>query len=187
MDAAGLVVPARRVQGKGEDTVVKLRPVVPAELPAPLRESPAFVVEVDAMPGKFVCSGSLKGIPKRCDVVSAVRGERPLRRLFSREQRDFYAAHAPDGLELDALSVLGPIFVLKLKGIPEGYARKLVCELWFFPDGTRVLELSTKCAPGEAFDVGAQTRAFLAERGIAPAAVQQTKTRKALRFFAKAA
>jgi hypothetical protein len=186
LDRAGMVVRARRVQGKGDDTVVKLRPVVPAELPMSLRESPGFVVEVDAMPGKFVCSGTLKAVPKRCDVATAVRGERPLRRLFSKEQREFYRAHAPEGLELDALSVLGPVFVLKLKGIPEGYERKLVCELWFFPDGTRVLELSTKCPPSEAFDVAAQTRAYLAERGITRSGVQQTKTRKALRFFAKA-
>ena len=57
---AGVVVRARRVQGKGDDTVVKLRPVVPKELPAELRRSPNFGVEVDAMPGGFVCSGSMK-------------------------------------------------------------------------------------------------------------------------------
>src|SRR4030095_8382996 len=54
---AGVVVRARRVQQKGDDTVVKLRPVVPDELPAELRRSPNFGVEVDAMPGGFVCSG----------------------------------------------------------------------------------------------------------------------------------
>ena len=32
LDGAGVVVRARRVQGKGDDTVVKLRPVVPDEL-----------------------------------------------------------------------------------------------------------------------------------------------------------
>ena len=31
---------ARRVAQKGDDSVVKLRPVVPAELPPELRESP---------------------------------------------------------------------------------------------------------------------------------------------------
>ena len=38
----------------------------------------------------------------------------PLRKLFSKEQRAFFAEHAPDGVELDDLAVLGPIFVLKL-------------------------------------------------------------------------
>ena len=50
LDKAGVVVRARRIQGKGDDSVVKLRPVVPGELPAALRESPTFRVEVDALP-----------------------------------------------------------------------------------------------------------------------------------------
>jgi hypothetical protein len=56
----GVVVRARRVQKKGDDSVVKLRPIVPDELPRDLRRSPAFVVEVDAMPGGFTCSGTMK-------------------------------------------------------------------------------------------------------------------------------
>src|SRR5206468_10778329 len=46
----GVVVRARRVQKKGDDSVVKLRPIVPSELPARLRRAPEFGVEVDAMP-----------------------------------------------------------------------------------------------------------------------------------------
>ena len=61
LNDAGVVVRARRVQGKGDDTVVKLRPVIPHELDLKLRAEPGFGVEVDAMPGGFVCSGSLKG------------------------------------------------------------------------------------------------------------------------------
>src|SRR6185436_11044545 len=51
LSRSGVVVRARRVQGKGDDSVVKLRPVVPAELPGHLRASSAFNVELDAMPG----------------------------------------------------------------------------------------------------------------------------------------
>ena len=61
LDRAGVVVRARRTQGKPDDSVVKLRPVVPAELPAEVREHKSFGVEVDALPGGFVCSGSFKG------------------------------------------------------------------------------------------------------------------------------
>ena len=57
---SGLVVRARRVQKRGDDSVVKLRPVVPSELPDGVRHAEAFNVEVDAMPGGFVCSGSMK-------------------------------------------------------------------------------------------------------------------------------
>ena len=97
-------------------------------------------------------------------------GSAPLRKLFSKEQRAFFAEHAPEGIKFEDLSLLGPIFVLKLKATPAGYARKMVVELWLYPDGTRILELSTKCAPDEAFQVAAESRAFLAERGIDSAA-----------------
>jgi len=45
--------------------------------------------------------------------------------------------------------------------------------------------LSTKCAPWEAFDVAAETRAFLGERGVDLSGEQQTKTRTALEFFSR--
>ena len=63
LNASGVVVRARRVQKKGDDSVVKLRPVVPSKLPGRVRKVPGFGVEVDAMPGGFVCSGSMKGAP----------------------------------------------------------------------------------------------------------------------------
>ena len=184
LNASGLVVRARRVQGKGDDTVVKLRPVVPSELPEELRALPSFNVEVDAMPGGFVCSGSMKGALDKPRVRETVSGDRPLRKLFSKEQRGFYAEHAPAGIELDDLSILGPIFVLKVKYAPPELGRKVVAELWLYPDDSRLLELSTKCAPGEAFQVSAETRAFLTERGVDMSGEQETKTRKALEFFA---
>jgi hypothetical protein len=185
LESAGVVVRARRVAQKGDDSVVKLRPVVVSELPPELRESPECVVEVDAMPGGHVCSASLKGTP-RASVRECAQGEIPLRKLFSKTQRAFFAEHAPEGVGFEDLSLLGPIFVLKLKGVPEGFARKMVVELWLYPDGTRILELSTKCAPSEAFQVAAESRAFLAERDIEIASgAQTTKTRKALEFFSK--
>jgi hypothetical protein len=61
----------------------------------------------------------------------------------------------------------------------------MVVELWLYPDGTRIRELSTKCATSETFQVAAESRAFLAERGIEIGGAQTTKTRKALEFFSK--
>ena len=148
LNQVGVVVRARRVQGRGDDSVVKLRPVVPEELPADLRKSPTLVVEVDAMPGGWVCSASLKGKLGTTDVREVATGKRSIRKLFSKEQRSFFAAHAPEGLELGDLSILGPIFVLKLNLTPKEFGRKLVAEMWLYPDGARILELSTKCAPG---------------------------------------
>jgi hypothetical protein len=182
LDAQGVVVRARRIQGKGNDSIVKLRPVVPNELPEELRLSAGFRVEVDALPGGFVCSGTMKGTPK--DVLGSVHGDRPLRKLFSKEQRAFYREHA-EGIELDDLAILGPIFVLKLRFTPEKLARRLVAEMWLYPDGSRVLELSTRAGTGEAFQAAAEVRAFLGERGVDVSGEQATKTRKALQYFAK--
>jgi hypothetical protein len=182
---SGVVVRARRVQRKADDTVVKLRPVVPDKLPEELRRSPSFGVEVDAMPGGFVCSGSMKRELTKIDIKDVVAGKRPLRKLFSKEQRALYAAHAPEGLELDDLSTLGPIFVLKVKWTPEGFDRKLVAELWLYPDNSIIIELSTKCAPSEAFQVAAETRAFLTQRDVDLTGEQETKTKKALEYFSE--
>jgi hypothetical protein len=185
LQKAGVAVRARRVQRKGEDSTVKLRPVAPSDLPEDLRRSAAFNVEVDAMPGGFVCSGSLKGEVRPGGVAEAMHGNRPIRKLFSKEQRAFYAEHAPDGIGLDDLALLGPIFVLKIKWSPEGYDRKLVAEMWLYPDNTHILELSTRCSTSEAFQVAAEARAFLAGRGVELAGEQQTKTRTALEFFSR--
>jgi len=185
LNRQGIVVRARRVQGRGDDSVVKLRPVVPDELPDRLRRSPNMVVEVDAMPGGWVCSGSFKGALGTSDVTQVTAGERPIRKLFSKEQRAFYAAHAPEGLALDDLTLLGPIFVLKLNLRPRGFDRKLVAEMWLYPDGSRILELSTKCAPADMVKVAVDSRLFLHENGVDISGEQHTKTRTALEYFSQ--
>jgi hypothetical protein len=69
---------------------------------------------------------------------------------------------APAGIELDELAVLGPMLVLRLSYVPKAMTRKLVAEMWLHPDASRILELSTKCSPGEMFQVAAEGRASLA-------------------------
>jgi hypothetical protein len=186
LNQKGVVVRARRVQGRGDDTVVKLRPIVPDELPPSVRKAKTMVVEVDAMPGGYVCSASFKGSLGPGDAVKRVAaGDRAIRKLFSKQQRAFYEAHAPEGLGLDDLTVLGPINVLKLKFTPEGLRRRMVAELWLYPDGERILELSTKCLPEDGFQVALKGRAYLSERGVDLYGEQQTKTRTALEYFSR--
>ena len=184
LDKAGVVIRARRVQGVGDDSTVKLRPVVPDDLSPALRKNPSFGVEVDVIPGGFVCSGSM-GTSGPLEVREVLLGNKPIKKVFSKEQRTFFAEHAPEGLDINDLSVLGPITVFKLKWKPRDFGRKIVAELWNYPDGSRILELSTKCAPSEAFQVAAEVRAFLANKGIDTTGEQTTKTRTALEFFAK--
>jgi hypothetical protein len=158
--------------------------VAPAELPAHLRDSPRLTVEVDAMPGGYVCSATLKARHDEPCVRDGIHGERPLRKLFTKEQRAFYAEHAPPGIEIDDLTVMGPIFVLKLRFTPSKLAQEMVAELWLYPDGARILELSRKCSPEAAFEAAVETREFLSDAGVDLSGLQQTKTRTALEFFA---
>jgi len=187
LNRQGVIVRARRVQGREDDSVVKLRPVVPDELPAQLRAAPEMVVELDAMPGGYVCSASMKARLKGAGgVKKRLRGKRATSKLFTKPQRRFYEQHAPADLALDDLEVLGPIFVLKLNSTPAGFGRKLCTEMWLYPDGSRILELSTKCAPSEMFQVAAEARGFLGGSGIDLSGRQQTKTKTALQQFSKA-
>jgi len=41
----------------------------------------------------------------------------------------------PEGIGLDGLSLLGPITLLKFKFSVAEYARSVVAEMWFYPDG----------------------------------------------------
>ena len=168
LNAAGVVVRARRVQGKGADSVVKLRPVVPDELPESLRKSPNLVVEVDAMPGGYVCSAALErqdGRPRReasrCwrspdsqalleGAASVLRGQRRGRCRAGRARRA--------GADLRSQAELQPAEL----------DRRIVAELWLYPDGSRILELSTKCTAADAFQVAAESRAFLDREGHRP-------------------
>ena len=112
-------------------------------------------------------------------------GQRPIRKLFSKEQRAFYADHAPEGLELDDLSILGPIFVLKLKFTPKGSTAGWSPRCGSTPTARGSSSSRPSACPTEAFQVAAETRAFLAERGVDLGGEQETKTRKALEFFAE--
>jgi hypothetical protein len=182
LNSGGLVLRARRIQGRRGDSVVKMRPVVPRELPESLRGDPRFTVELDAMPGAFVCSGTLKRKAGNAEVQEVISGA-GIEKLFSAGQRSLAEAHSRPGV-FDDLIVLGPILVVKAGFAPEGLDRRMVAELWLYPDGSRLLELSTKCEPREAFHAAAEARAFLGGRGIDLSGEQETKTRKALALFA---
>jgi hypothetical protein len=183
LDKAGVVVRARRIQARVGDSVIKLRPLDPDDVSKSVRRLDGFGVEVDAIPGGFVCSGRLKCEADSGAIRQVLLGERALRKIYTKEQRALYEDHAPEGIELDDLAALGPIFVLKLKWQPRSFARKMVAEMWLYPNGDRIFELSTKCLPSEAFQVAAEARVYLSNNGIDLAGEQQTKTRAALEFF----
>jgi hypothetical protein len=183
LNRAGVVLRARRIQGGRADTVVKLRPVEPDTIDPDLRRSAAMKVEVDVMPGGFVCSASFKGVCTGREVQDVADGSLALSKILSKEQRAFFRQHAPAGVTLDQLVVLGPTFLLKAKHQPKNFDRPITVEMWFYPDGTRILEVSTKCLPEEFFQVGTEFKAYLGDQGIALGAKQEPKTKTAIDFF----
>ena len=62
---------------------------------------------------------------------------------------------------------------------PHGWS----AELWLYPDGSRILELSTKCVPAEAIKRAVEARAYLGSRASTWTGEQQAKTPPALEFF----
>jgi hypothetical protein len=157
--------------------VIKLRPAVADQLPPEVRHSPNLVVEVDVMPGGYVCSASLKARPAFSPVWSVVHDREPLPKLCTKGTRALFAAYAAAGLELDRPTTFGPILVLKLKFTRADYTRgRVVAELWLYPDGSRILDLSRKCAPTDAISAGLDLRKVSEGRGIDLDSEQQTKT-----------
>jgi hypothetical protein len=185
LEKAGVVVRARRVAQKGDDSVIKLRPVVVSELPPELRESPECVVEVDAVPGGHVCSASLKGIP-RTSVQDVVQGDAPLRKLFSKSQRAVLRR-----ARARRRRVRGPLAPrADLRPQDQGRAGGLRAQ-----DGRRAVALPRRGADPRALDEVRAGGGVPGRRRVARVLGrarhrdrrrrQTTKTRKALQFFSK--
>jgi hypothetical protein len=56
----GVIVRFRDRTRRRDDAVVKLRPVAPGRVPGWLRDADRFRMEIDALPGRAVCSAALK-------------------------------------------------------------------------------------------------------------------------------
>ena len=156
----GVVARARRTQAKPDDSVIKIRPVIPNELSKELRGPKTSVSRwtryQEALSARLPTRESLR--PAR--LRSQSEADAPLSKLFSKQQRAFFRSRTrPTALSWTTFSILGPINVMKLKFAPEGFARKLRGKAGAIPAGPH-FELSTKCQPGEAFHVAAETRAF---------------------------
>lgn len=184
LDRHGVVVRVRSDKHKADDSVIKLRPVSPSDIPADLRHAKEFVVEVDGMPGFFVCSGALKAQLDLHDVERTMATHRPLNALFTEPQLRLLTSRLPPRVGLDDLGIVGPVDARRQKLVLPGFDRPLLAEQWTYPDGSQILELSTRCAPDATLQVGAQLAGVLQAYGIDLTGPQQTKTRATLDFFA---
>ena len=179
----GVVLRARVTRDAADDSTVKLRPVVPADIDRRWRETDGFEIELDMVGDTPVCSAKLEAKQRRDEIDNVAAGDRALRTLFSEDQERLIGDYAPIGISWHELSVLGPVDVRKWELEPAGFPHEVTVEEWVLPDESDLVELSIKVPPDEAVDAGMAFRALLADRGLDPSGDQQAKTRTVLQFF----
>lgn len=179
---AGLVLRARKIDGDDDDSTVKLRPVEPLGLGDWMRVD-GFEVEMDRVGTKEIVSAKLNTVQRRGEIDDVVAGERALRKLFTQEQEELIAAFGPAEVGWDDLTVMGPIQVQKWKTESKLLDEDVVVERWRLPDGSDLIEMSTKAAPEQASETAEAFLAMLVGLGLEVDGDQQTKTKGALSFF----
>ena len=179
---------ARVRGGQRPDSVVKLRPLEPDRVPAALRLRDDFTVEVDVTPDSFICSGALKRRLGRHAVERAVQGRLKLRTLFSEEQLALIGSRLPDGVTVDDLEALGPVEVRRTRPRRAGSGPGSGLELqeWMYPDGSRLLEVSTRCTSKKMLQTAVRAKEFLDRHHIAQSGPSPTKADITLDYFARA-
>jgi hypothetical protein len=70
----------------------------------------------------------------------------------------------------DDLVPLGPVLVVLLKFVPEGYPNRTTIEQWHYPGQVPLVELSTKATPETVLQVAADGVRYGAGSGSAPPA-----------------
>jgi hypothetical protein len=182
---AGIVLRARLVHDGADDSTVKLRPVDPKSLSERWKSDPKLELEVDAVGDEYVTSAKLGADQDRGEIDDVVQGRRNLRTLFSGDQEQFLADHAPGGapVDWDQLRLLGPVQVHKWEVEPKELGYEVTVEEWVLPDRSDLVELSIKVDPHEAVEANERFVEFLRARGLDTEGEQQTKTRTALEYF----
>lgn len=180
---AGIVLRARKLRGEDDDTTVKLRPVDPALIPIDWMTTEGFEIELDKVGDSQVISAKLGASQEEGEIDAVVKGQRPLRKLFSSDQERLLEAFGPREVGWDDLVIMGPIDVRKWKVEFDGFAHEVTAERWILPDRSDLIELSIKVEPGEAGPAADAFTAFLEGRGLDVGGDQHTKARGALLFF----
>jgi len=185
LNKAGVVLRARAIEDDDHDSVVKIRPVDPDKVDDKWREVRRFKLEADSVGNKVVMSASLKAKQKKSAIEKVVDGKDDISHLFSETQKAFLAEFYDGPVELDDLSILGPVRTLRADISRPAMAYELTAEYWTLPDDSHLLELSIKCPPEEAVVAREVFEAFLAGHGLDPNGAQATKTTLALTSLAE--
>jgi hypothetical protein len=183
---AGVALRARLVKGDDDDSTVKFRPVDATNIAKELKQLKGFKLEADCVGHRVVCSASLTVLQKRDEIDEVAKGKRPIEKLFSKDQERFLDALYKGTVDFGTLRVLGPIRVLRWKLMQKGFPHELTLEEWRLPDGEDLVEVSIKTPPEEAPQARKDFTKHLRALGLDPKGAQETKTRSALKYFAKA-
>ena len=183
---AGVALRARLVKGADDDSTVKFRPMEAASITEEWKQLRGFKLEADCVGHRVVCSASLTVPQKRDEIDEVAKGKRPIEKLFSKDQERFLNEFYKGRIDFGTLRVLGPIRVLRWKLMQKGFPHELTLEEWRLPDGEDLVEVSIKTPPEEAPQARKDFANHLRELGLDPKGASETKTRSALKYFAKA-
>jgi len=185
LNKAGVVLRARAIEDDDHDSVVKIRPVDPDKVDDKWQDTGGFKLEADAVGDKVVMSASLKAKQKKSAIEKVDNGKQDISELFSKKQKEFLSEFYDSPVNLDDLTILGPVRALRADVDRPGMAYELTAEYWTLPDDSHLLELSIKCPPEEAVVAREVFEAFLAGHGLDPNGAQATKTKLALTSLAE--
>ncbi|HSK96934.1 MAG TPA: hypothetical protein VK891_09990 [Euzebyales bacterium] len=182
---SGIMLQARRTQRADDATVVRLRRAIPTTLSRAVRGSKNLTLELDVTLGAYTVSAALAGRRPAGAVRAAVSGARRLERLFTREQRAFFAEHAPAGVDWNGLVPLGPVVVVLLQPLRCGSARPSSVEQWYHPCEIPRVEVSTTVTPRNAHRVFTDELRFLRRHGVVAPAAQEWSTHRMVHLLAR--
>ena len=182
----GVVLRSRLVKGDEDDTTVKIRPVIPSRVAPSWSRVSGFKIEADRTGRRVVKSASLTEQRRRSEIDAVAEGKRPVGELFSERQRGLIVDVSKCHVDFNELKPLGPIRVLCWETAHKGFPYKMTIEEWRLPDGEDLVEVSIKVKPDRESEAKKMFDQHLKELGIDPNGAQETKTRTALEYFAKA-
>lgn len=185
MHRRGFVTRARLSSPGRADLVCKLRRRRARPLPARVRRLPRLSIELDALPDQTMWCVSVKHTVDASVLRDAMRRRQAWAELCSPEQMLFLRCLTDGPLGTDEFSLFGPVSVRKLTGRVPGLGR-LAVECWSYPDGRRLLELSTKCSPARVHRTAADIRRLLAAGAVPLSPTQAMKTDTTLRHLGTA-
>ncbi|MGH8578800.1 MAG: hypothetical protein ACREVK_01300 [Gammaproteobacteria bacterium] len=182
---AGIIARARRIVDEEHDSTVKLRPVVPAEVPEKWRKYSGFKIEADASEKGVVKSTSFTMPVAKGFIKQVAAGKISIAKLFTNAQETFLSEMADRTIDYASLETLGPLQAHRWKFEDPACPWEIIAELWRREDGARLMEASIKAPVVQAAAALGGFMAFLAEVGAEQDRDQQAKTRWALNYYTK--